>query len=146
MREQGYAAGQTAAFEYRFAEGRHERLLQLARELVERRVASRSAQTGGCAHPLLPLQDFPKLRCQKAFEQEPIGTKSEEELFNESRRALSASAANRRTHVYIRETVTTRIFRNQRRTVRTRICAYAGRQSHRREGGTTRIGGYFPFH
>jgi hypothetical protein len=51
MREQGYAAGQTAAFEYRFAEGRHERLLQLARELVERRVASRSAQTGGCEHP-----------------------------------------------------------------------------------------------
>jgi len=41
----------TAAFEYRFAEGRHERLLQLARELVERRVASRSAQTGGCEHP-----------------------------------------------------------------------------------------------
>jgi hypothetical protein len=37
MREQGYAAGQTAAFEYRFAEGRHERLLPLARELVERR-------------------------------------------------------------------------------------------------------------
>jgi hypothetical protein len=35
MREQGYAAGQPAAFEYRFAEGRHERLLPLARELVE---------------------------------------------------------------------------------------------------------------
>jgi hypothetical protein len=51
--------------------------------------------------------------CQRAFEQELIGTKSEEELFNESRRALSASAANRRTHVYIRETATTRIFRNQ---------------------------------
>jgi hypothetical protein len=51
MREQGYAAGQPAAFEYRFAEGRHERLLPLARELVERRVASRSAQTGGYEHP-----------------------------------------------------------------------------------------------
>jgi putative ABC transport system substrate-binding protein len=38
MREQGYGAGQTAAFEYRFAEGRHERLLPLARELVERQV------------------------------------------------------------------------------------------------------------
>jgi ABC-type uncharacterized transport system substrate-binding protein len=38
MREQGYAAEQTAAFEYRFAEGRHERLLPLARELAERQV------------------------------------------------------------------------------------------------------------
>src|SRR2546425_4609651 len=36
MREQGYVDGQTAAFEYRFAEGRHERLLPLARELTER--------------------------------------------------------------------------------------------------------------
>jgi len=38
MREQGYVDGQTAAFEYRFAEGRHERLLPLARELAERQV------------------------------------------------------------------------------------------------------------
>jgi putative ABC transport system substrate-binding protein len=38
MAEQGYAAGQTASFEYRFAEGRHERLLPLAGELVERQI------------------------------------------------------------------------------------------------------------
>src|ERR1700730_5584059 len=38
MRELGYAEGQTVTFEYRFAEGRHERLLPLARELVESRV------------------------------------------------------------------------------------------------------------
>src|SRR6516165_3875599 len=38
MREQGYVDGQTATFEYRFAEGRHERLLPLARELAERQV------------------------------------------------------------------------------------------------------------
>jgi putative tryptophan/tyrosine transport system substrate-binding protein len=38
MREQGYVDGQTAAFEYRFAEGRHERLLPLARELAELQV------------------------------------------------------------------------------------------------------------
>jgi putative ABC transport system substrate-binding protein len=38
MREQGYVDGQSAAFEYRFAEGRHERLLPLARELVEAQV------------------------------------------------------------------------------------------------------------
>jgi putative tryptophan/tyrosine transport system substrate-binding protein len=38
MREQGYADGQTADFEYRFAEGRHDRLLPLARELSERKV------------------------------------------------------------------------------------------------------------
>ena len=36
MGELGYLNGQTAAFEYRFAEGRHERLLPLARELAER--------------------------------------------------------------------------------------------------------------
>jgi len=36
MGELGYLDGQTATFEYRFAEGRHERLLPLARELVER--------------------------------------------------------------------------------------------------------------
>src|SRR5262252_8912681 len=36
MREQGYVHGQTATFEYRFAEGRHERLLPLARELAGR--------------------------------------------------------------------------------------------------------------
>jgi ABC-type uncharacterized transport system substrate-binding protein len=35
MREQGYVNGQTAMFEYRFAEGRHERLLPLAQELLE---------------------------------------------------------------------------------------------------------------
>jgi putative tryptophan/tyrosine transport system substrate-binding protein len=35
MREQGYIDGQTAVFEYRFAEGRHERLLPLAQELLE---------------------------------------------------------------------------------------------------------------
>jgi putative tryptophan/tyrosine transport system substrate-binding protein len=38
MREKGYFDGQTVAFEYRFAEGRHERLLPLARELAERQV------------------------------------------------------------------------------------------------------------
>src|SRR6476646_9370970 len=38
MREEGYVDGQTATFEYRFAEGRHERLLPLARELAERQV------------------------------------------------------------------------------------------------------------
>jgi putative ABC transport system substrate-binding protein len=38
MREQGYVDGQTADFEYRFAGGRHDRLLPLARELSERRV------------------------------------------------------------------------------------------------------------
>jgi putative ABC transport system substrate-binding protein len=38
MREQGYVDGQSATFEYRFAEGRRERLLPLARELVESRV------------------------------------------------------------------------------------------------------------
>jgi putative tryptophan/tyrosine transport system substrate-binding protein len=38
MREQGYVEGQTATFEYRFAEGRHGRLLPLARELSERQV------------------------------------------------------------------------------------------------------------
>jgi putative ABC transport system substrate-binding protein len=38
MGEVGYLDGQTAAFEYRFAEGRHERLLPLARGLVERQV------------------------------------------------------------------------------------------------------------
>src|SRR6516165_5274288 len=36
MGELGCLDGQTATFEYRFAEGRHERLLPLARELVER--------------------------------------------------------------------------------------------------------------
>jgi len=36
MGELGYLDGQTATFEYRFAEGRHERLLPLARELAER--------------------------------------------------------------------------------------------------------------
>src|SRR5215472_13141538 len=35
MGELGYLDGQTATFEYRFAEGRHERLLPLARELAE---------------------------------------------------------------------------------------------------------------
>ena len=38
MREQGYVDGQTASFEYRFAEGRRERLLPLAQQLVEARV------------------------------------------------------------------------------------------------------------
>jgi len=38
MREQGYVDRQTAEFEYRFAEGRHDRLLPLARELSERQV------------------------------------------------------------------------------------------------------------
>ena len=38
MREQGYVDGQNAEFEYRFAEGRHDRLLPLARELAERQV------------------------------------------------------------------------------------------------------------
>jgi putative ABC transport system substrate-binding protein len=38
MREEGYVDGQTAAFEYRFAEGRHDRLLPLARELSDRGV------------------------------------------------------------------------------------------------------------
>ena len=38
MREQGFVDGQTAAVEYRFADGRHERLLPLARELAERQV------------------------------------------------------------------------------------------------------------
>jgi putative ABC transport system substrate-binding protein len=38
MREQGYVDGQSAAFEYRFAEGLRERLLPLARELVANRV------------------------------------------------------------------------------------------------------------
>jgi putative ABC transport system substrate-binding protein len=36
MGELGYLDGQNAAFEYRFAEGRHERLLPLARELAQR--------------------------------------------------------------------------------------------------------------
>jgi putative ABC transport system substrate-binding protein len=36
MGELGYLDGQNAAFEYRFAEGRHDRLLPLARELAER--------------------------------------------------------------------------------------------------------------
>jgi len=58
-----------------------------------------------------PPQDFPKLACQKAFEQELIGTKSEEELFNESRRALSASAANRRNTFIFARRFTTRIVR-----------------------------------
>jgi putative tryptophan/tyrosine transport system substrate-binding protein len=38
MREQGYVDGRNAEFEYRFAEGRHDRLLPLARELSERQV------------------------------------------------------------------------------------------------------------
>jgi putative ABC transport system substrate-binding protein len=38
MREQGYVDGQTAAFEYRFADGRHDRLLPLAQELSQREV------------------------------------------------------------------------------------------------------------
>src|SRR5260370_2443960 len=38
MREEGYVDGQTATFEYRFAEGRHERLFPLTRELAERPV------------------------------------------------------------------------------------------------------------
>jgi putative ABC transport system substrate-binding protein len=38
MREQGYVDGQTAAFEYRFADGRHDRLLPLAQELSQRQV------------------------------------------------------------------------------------------------------------
>jgi hypothetical protein len=86
-------------------------MLRFARRHTLARAFSERTKAGAV---MLPLQDFPKLRrAKKAFEQELIGTKSEEELFNESRRALSASAANRRTHVYIRETVTTRIFRNQ---------------------------------
>jgi len=38
MREQGYVDGQTVGFQYGFAEGRHERLLPLARELSEAQV------------------------------------------------------------------------------------------------------------
>ena len=38
MREQGFVDGQTAAVEYRFADGRHERLLPLALELAEGQV------------------------------------------------------------------------------------------------------------
>lgn len=39
MREQGYIDGRTAAFEYRLADGRHDRLLPLARELAQLPVA-----------------------------------------------------------------------------------------------------------
>ena len=38
MHEQGYVEGQTATFEYRFAEGRRERLLPLAQDLVKSQV------------------------------------------------------------------------------------------------------------
>ena len=72
MAEQGYAAGQTASFEYRFAEGRHERLLPLARELVERQddvlyaygdEAIAAAQVATKTIPMHHYRAFREARC-----------------------------------------------------------------------------------
>lgn len=51
LKETGYVEGQTAAIEYRFAEGRYDRLPSLASDLVRRGVAVITA-TGDTASPL----------------------------------------------------------------------------------------------
>src|SRR5262249_30156667 len=51
LKETGFVEGQTVAIEYRFAEGRYDRLLSLASDLVRRQVAVITA-TGNTVSPL----------------------------------------------------------------------------------------------
>jgi len=71
LAETGYAEGRNVAVEYRWAEGRYERLPELAAELVRRRVAVIAA-TGGSVAPLAAKDATTTIPIVCVFDGDPV--------------------------------------------------------------------------
>src|SRR4029077_14981985 len=71
LEETGHAEGRNVAVEYRWAEGRYERLPELAAELVRRRVAVIAA-TGGSVAPLAAKDATTTIPIVCVFDGDPV--------------------------------------------------------------------------
>jgi hypothetical protein len=71
LEETGHAEGRNVAIEYRWAEGRYERLPELAAELVRRRVAVIAA-TGGSVAPLAAKDAITTIPIVCVFDGDPV--------------------------------------------------------------------------